>query len=193
MEKKEVFKKELEYIKNKEYQQSAINLLEKVPDYFFEIPASSTGKYHPKYALNEGGLVRHTKAAITIANSLLQIESIAGKYASKEKDLLLIALMLHDTIKSGNPKETYTRFDHPLLAAQFIKDNQSITTFTDEEIDFLSKIISSHMGQWNTSDYSDVVLPKPSTKYESFVHMCDYLASRKFLEVPFDKNNIIIE
>jgi hypothetical protein len=43
------------------------------------------------------------------------------------------------------------------------------------------------MGQWNY-DYKSkkAVLPKPKTGKQFFVHMCDYLASRKFLEVNFD-------
>ena len=32
---------------------------------------------------------------------------------------------------------------------------------------------------------------KPKTKYQNFVHMCDFLASRKCLLVPFDKNDDI--
>ena len=35
------------------------------------------------------------------------------------------------------------------------------------------------------------VLEKPKTKYQNFVHMCDYLASKKFLNVVFDKDNNI--
>ena len=35
------------------------------------------------------------------------------------------------------------------------------------------------------------VLPKPRTAEQRFVHMCDFLASRKFVDVKFDDNNII--
>lgn len=41
--------------------------LEYAPEYFWRIPASSTGNHHPHFALGEGGLVRHTKAAVWIA------------------------------------------------------------------------------------------------------------------------------
>ena len=45
------------------------------------------------------------------------------------------------------------------------------------------------MGSW-TKDYNGVeVLEKPKTKYQNFVHMCDYLASRKCLLVPFNEND----
>lgn len=193
MTKKEVFKTEINYLKNPKYQENVQTLIELVPDYFFIIPAASTGKYHPQFAQGEAGLVRHTKAALKIAKDILSLEYMNNIFTNDEKDLLLIAIMFHDTHKLGVPKEKYTRFDHPLLAASFIKDNQDKTTFTDKEINIITKTISSHMGQWNTNSYSNITLPKPNDKYEFFVHMCDFLSSKKYLDVKFDKYNNIIE
>ena len=47
--------------------------------------------------------------------------------------------------------------------------------------------INSHMGKWNT-DYRTkaIVLPTPKSKVDRFVHLADYLASRKCLEFNFD-------
>ena len=45
--------------------------IEELPDYFFRVPASSTGKYHPRISLGEGGLLRHTQMAVQIAADLL--------------------------------------------------------------------------------------------------------------------------
>ena len=193
MTKKEVFKTEINYLKNPKYQENIQTLIELVPDYFFIIPAASTGKYHPQFAQGEAGLVRHTKAALKIAKDILSLEYMNNIFTNDEKDLLLIAILFHDTHKLGVPKEKYTRFDHPLLAASFIKDNQDETTFTDKEINIITKTISSHMGQWNTNSYSNITLPKPNDKYEFFVHMCDFLSSKKYLDVKFDKYNNIIE
>lgn len=193
MTKKEVFSKELEYIKNSNFKKNAENLLELVPNYFFEVPAASTGKYHPEYAQGLGGLVRHTKVALAIGNDLLSLECTDKDFTSDEKDLMLIAILFHDTQKLGDPQEKYTRFDHPILAAQFIKDNQRKTSFKDSEIEIITKSISSHMGQWNTNQYSDIVLPKPSSKYECFVHKCDFLSSKKYLNVAFDQKGDIIK
>ena len=103
-----------------------------------------------------------------------------------------IAILFNDSHKSGKEKEKYTRFDHPILAADFIRENKDKTTFTEKEIEFIASTISSHMGQWNTNDYSNVVLPKPSNKYQNFVHQCDYLASKKYLNFEFDSNNNIV-
>ena len=188
--KKEVFKKELSYIKNSDYRNSAEILLELLPDYFFEVAASSTGKYHPKFALGEGGLVRHTKVAVKIADTLLN-SMIGDVFTAREKDLMIIGIIFHDGLKHGKVMDKYTKFDHPLIAANFIRENKDKTSFDDKDIEFIYHVISSHMGPYNTNPYSDVVLPLPRDKYQKFVHMCDLLASRKFLNVEFDGNEII--
>ena len=191
MNKKDSFKTEINYIRNPKYKNNAEILVELLPDYFFEVPASSTGKYHPLFSLGEGGLLRHTKAAVRIAFEFYKDESITDIFNQDEKDLMILALMLHDGLKSGLVKEEYTRFDHPLLMANFIKDNKDKLTLTDNEIEFLSNVISSHMGPWTKDYQGNEVLPKPVNKYQKFVHMCDYLASRKFLNVNFKDNEIV--
>lgn len=187
------FKKELEYINNTRYKKSAEVLVGLLPDYFFNVPASSTGKYHPSFSLGDGGLLRHTKAAVRIAKEMFNDESISGAYSKNENDLMIIALIMHDGLKSGLKKSEYTKFEHPILVCDYIKENKDKTEFTDKEIQFITHVISSHMGPWNTNGYSNVILPKPESKFQRFVHMCDYLASRKFLDVKFDKDNNIID
>ena len=55
---------ELNLIQNEQLKTLAQRLVLKLPDYFFTVAASSTGKYHPAYSLGTGGLLRHTKAAV---------------------------------------------------------------------------------------------------------------------------------
>lgn len=188
--KSDIFNKEIDYIKNDRYKEAVRVYLDLLPDYFYEIPASSTGKYHPSFALGEGGLVRHTKVAVRMANEIIGGKTIGDKFTSDEKDLVLIALMLHDGLKEGLVKEKYTRFDHPVLMADFVKEHKGKTNLTDDEANLISSMISSHMGEWNTNPYSDVVLPVPNNKYQKMVHMCDMLASRKFIDVKFNGNDI---
>ena len=191
MNKQEIFFDELNYIKDDSLRKSLGKLIELLPDYFFMEPASSTGKYHPKYALGEGGLLRHTKAATRIGYELLGDLSIGKKYASREKDLMLMALLLHDGFKKGLVEERYTRFDHPLIASKVIMDNYEKVGLSSEDATFISDAIKTHMGDYTTDYNGNEVLEKPQTKYQNFVHMCDYLASRKCLLVPFDSNNNI--
>lgn len=191
MNKKDVFKKELSYIKNEENRRNAEVLISLLPDYFYEIPASSTGKYHPSFSVGEGGLVRHTKAAVRIAYELLNNKTIGGIFSDHEKDLIIVSILVHDGLKEGNPKQKFTVFDHPVLAANFVKQNKSELSWSDEDIDMISSMIESHMGEWNTNQYSSVVLPLPRNRYQKFVHMCDFLSSRKFLDVKFENNEIV--
>lgn len=187
--KREVFKTELSYIVDEDIRESLAILIDKIPDYFFTIAASSTGKYHPAYALGDGGLVRHTKAAVRMAYELFGIY----KFPQREKDLIIMALILHDSVKKGEEESKYTLFDHPMMAALFIEKYKDELKLSKEDITFVGECISSHMGRFNTSDYSDVILPLPKTPQQKFVHMCDYLASRKVININFDENNNIVE
>ena len=191
MNKEEIFLDELELIKDDSLSESLLKIINSLPDYWFHEAASSTGKYHPSYALGDAGLLRHSKAAMRIGYELLNDPCIGDKYTNHEKDLMLMGLLLHDGLKSGIEKEKYTRFDHPILMADFLMDNEEVLGLEMEEIEFVCDVIRTHMGPW-TTDYNGVeVLEKPTTKYQNFVHMCDYLASRKALLVPFDENNNI--
>ncbi|MEG0826653.1 MAG: hypothetical protein RR404_04215 [Bacilli bacterium] len=186
-----VFENEYKYIENKEYLHNLKILIELLPEYFFKVPASSTGKYHPSFSLNEGGLVRHTKAAVKIAYDLLNDDVIGNIFNQSEKDLMIISLILHDGLKHGLIESKYTVFEHPLLVSEFIKNNKEKLTLNDNDLEFITTTISSHMGPWNTNEYSDVILPLPKNKYQKFVHMCDYLSSRKYLDIKFMDNEIL--
>jgi hypothetical protein len=185
-----IFNDELNLIKNERLKESCIELLKILPEYFYNVEASSSGKYHPAFALGEGGLVRHTKVAVKIADEIIKTESVGNVFTQDEKDMILISLMLHDGLKKGIVEEKYTRFDHPILMGDFVLENIDKTKLTKLEATMISDNIKSHMGEWNTNPYSQVVLPKPKNKYQKMVHMCDLLASRKFINVNFNNNRI---
>ena len=191
MNREEIFLDELEYIKDEELGEALLNIINLLPEYWLEEPASSTGKYHPEYALGDGGLLRHSKAAMRIGFELLNDPCIGDKYTDREKDLMLIALLIHDGIKLGIPQGKYTRFDHPILMGDFVIEKHEEVGLSKEDATFLNDVIKTHMGPWTTDYNGNEVLEKPKTKYQNFVHMCDFLASRKCLLVPFDENNNI--
>ena len=181
----------IEEVKNERLRRSCVEMLKLLPDYFYKVEASSSGKYHPAFALGEGGLVRHTKVAAQMANEIISTESVGNVFTSDEKDLIIISLLLHDGLKKGLVEERYTRFDHPILMGDYVLENIDKTEFTNAEAKMVSDNIKSHMGEWNTNQYSTVILPKPKNKYQKMVHMCDLLASRKFIDVHFENNNIV--
>ena len=191
MKKYEVFKKEISYIKSPSKRKDLKILINLLPDYFFEIPASSTGKYHPSFALGDGGLVRHTKVAVRIAHELLENNTVGMKFTDDDKDLIIMALTLHDGLKSGLEHSKYTKFDHPLLVSKLIMENKDKISLEIDDIRKMCSMIESHMGEWTYDNYQKKeVLPKPRTAEQRFVHMCDFLASRKFLDIKFNDNKI---
>lgn len=196
MNKKEkvmTFQNELKWIKNKDIRKFAIEMISELPDYFFTVPASSTGKYHPSYSLGNGGLVRHTKGAVLIAKTLLDLEQYQSEYSEEERDIMLTALLLHDGVKHGLNGNKYTVSTHPTEMVDFINDfiiKKDLNPWDDmiTTTKMICDCIATHMGEW-TKDYKtgEEVLDKPETNMQKFVHMCDFLASRKFLEVNFEK------
>ena len=187
MKKVEHFKDELEYIKDPKIREFAEKAIEDLPDYFFKIPSSSTGRYHPAYALGEGGLLRHTRAAIRIAIELFRMEMF-NYFGDEGKDLIIASLLVHDGRKSGNIQGKYTVTEHPLLQTFAMKQNKNLLgILSEKQVDIIYDNINSHMGAWN-SDYKTKkeVLPRPTNKMQSFVHLVDYLSSRRCLEMNFD-------
>lgn len=192
--KRNAFAKEIGYIKDSNLKEDANVLVGLLPDYFFEVDASSTGKYHPKYAAGSMGLARHVKAAVKMAVELLDNPIIGKPYSERDRDLIIIALLIHDGLKYGKVKtDKYTKFDHPILISDYVKENKDKLKMNEEDILKVCAMVESHMGPWNVSNYSDVVLPVPKAPMEKFVHMCDYLASRRFINLDFDDDNNVID
>ena len=192
---KSIFAPELSSIHSPAVKYIMERMLDAAPKYFWQIPASSTGKYHPEYSLGKGGLVRHEKGAIKIGRELLGHPSLF-KFTQFEKDCAICALAIHDITKSGMTDELkgeYTAHEHPLLVRKLAESiGLDIECHSPEAMDGLAEAydiimstVASHMGPWTSNNRSAVVLPEPQTELERFVHLCDYLGSRKFLEVKF--------
>jgi len=188
MNKIKYFSNEIEYVKNESKKRDLEYLINLLPDYFFTIPASSSGKYHPKFASTVSGLVKHTKVAVRIAYDLFET---VNNFSDEDKDLIIMALVMHDGLKKGILEEKYTRFDHPLLVSKLIMENAKNLEMDIDDVRKMCMMIESHMGKWNTNKYSKVELPIPVNELQRFVHRCDYLASRNYLNVRFLKLDII--
>lgn len=186
---KEIFDCILETFENEDIKQFAKNVIDAAPPYFFLVPASSSLRYHPQYACETPlGLAKHTVALVKLLNHMFGVESIAQNFTSRERDLLRVSGIAHDMMKSGTQEEyehnKYTKFDHPLRAAEMIKHIDGIP---EVERNFCAHVIESHMGAFNTDKrHPDVILPKPTDKYQIILHLADYLASRKDIEIKFD-------
>lgn len=175
------FKEELSFIQNDKLRMVVREYLDtKVKEYFWEIPASTTGKFHPDIDLGRGGLVRHTKMCVRVCIELLGLRM----WQSIDNDSAVAALIIHDTQKLGDCSTQYTAHDHPIQAATAFKifaQNYPEYPELKETVEKIFDLVSSHMGQWNTNKYSSVILPLPQTAEQKFVHLVDFIASRKFI------------
>lgn len=115
----------LNTFENDDIKEFAIVLLNNLPEYIWSVPASSTGKYHPQYSLNIGGLMRHQIAVVRFLNFFFELEQYNKIIPSRERDLLRVAGLVHDGRKSGSQSDyersKYTKFDHPLQMATVIR------------------------------------------------------------------------
>lgn len=176
--KSEIFKNEIELIQNEDYKMFVKMVLDtKVPLYFWEIGASSSGKYHPKFSQGEGGLVRHTKAVVKFCHEFMNLNSY-GYMCDEFKDYAIMACIFHDCAKYGMVefnKSTYK--EHGKNASYLVKKAWE-SYFGTPASEFLLNAIRCHMGQWSEKE------DRPFTQLDRLVHMADYVASRNFIDIP---------
>lgn len=187
-EKIALFEKEISYmeIENiKDFFKKAITL---VPDYFFEVPASSSGKFHSSLECGFGGLVYHTRSVAKVANYLVNLQQYKSKLNEVEKDCVICAALLHDCLKHGEENKTgFSVHQHPVLAADFVKtDNRLDNIVSDEIRTIIGAAVASHSGEWTTSKRSKIILPSPQTLVQELVHLSDYIASRGDIHILFE-------
>lgn len=180
-----LFQRELSYILDSNVRQFAKLLLEHADEYFFEVPASSSGKYHPDFARGKGGLVRHTKAVAYFTHEYTRASIQLNKINAYEADLLVVAAIAHDIKKQGDGTGKHTVNEHPLLAAKYIEDiweKYGQELLNEESVAYICDVVKSHMGPWSS--------PVPYSHQALIVFFADYTASRKeILGLDFIDNN----
>lgn len=174
---KEVFS----LIQNQAKKAFLADALQGSPAYFWAAPASSSGKYHPSFTKGKGGLFRHTLAAVKIA---IELFDAYPDLTNKDQDNIVIALMLHDTLKKGYPEEKHTVAGHETLPREYYAECAK-RNISNEEYDEIMNLVETHMGIWNQNE----VPPQPKIGYRispaEIVHLADYLSSRKAMEYIF--------
>lgn len=180
----ENFAQELSLIVNDSIRKFTFKMLEMSPSYFWTKPSSSTGKYHPEQCQGIGGLVRHTKSVVYLANELCNTENLEGD----ERDAVLSACLLHDLCKYGLPEGKHTTPNHDYVGAFFLK--AQATKLGLDETPMLKEILGGvawHYGIWSKRFNGQAVKSYPAdyTRVERLVHTADFVASRKELKFGF--------
>ena len=151
---------------------------ETVPEYFWDVPASTSGKYHPSQAVTAHGLIKHTLMAFYNLLDIMKLEYAHKSWGigERERSELLAAILVHDTFKCGKPVEGQD------MAKHTIKNHEMIPLeFIPQEFPIIYSGVATHMGEWGAV--------KPECNLQFIVHLADYLASRKrFKKVAIRKN-----
>ena len=189
-EKIKSFEKELSYIKDDNLREFVENILDGTGDWFYHDPASTSGKYHPKFALGDGGLLRHTRAVVYWVQELSRTELFSVN--ERQVELLTAAAILHD-IRKHTATGNYIA-NHARASSNMIVETQHKHTdlLSEEDAKYIAEAVSTHMGVWGVKDGER----KPMSDSEKLLHLADYCASRKEIDMDFPEPigvNIVVE
>jgi len=188
-----IFAYELSLIHDSNIKQFVIDCFDKLcPDYFWTVPCSTTGKYHPQVSLGVGGLVRHTKLAIWWGIELLHALSTSPELKDippvQLYDEVIATLLLHDIIKNGKglnakgyPLDRDVTGTHGVTLAKKIVPLAMTLVVKSTDIGTTDRILAGialHMGIWTTVSYTTVCITKLKA-FAQLIHLADYCASRK--------------
>jgi len=184
-----IFNFELQFIKEPTVRKLTEDILKyRVPDYIMNLPASSSLKYHP---LDKNGnpetVVNHCKAVTRMLLILINHPMISRRFTDHEKDVLIACAILHDCVKYGIPPDVkeYTVHTHPVLFSLLypynIKDCQEYIIFSQ-----MADTISAHHGPWRSSEKDNYLLPEVNNDMKYYLHMADFLASRRMIMMDLD-------
>lgn len=135
------------------------------PDYFWELPTTSTGKYHPRDERGEYGNWLHTKRVFMQYQSLARVDVEMGLLTEYEYDCGKSAALLHDMMKYGWPSHgnQHTQDDHDVIAADVAKHIGDLPSDV-----YLP--IHAHMAKWGEGK-------EPETRNEWLLHRADKAVS----------------
>jgi hypothetical protein len=189
------FSIELDRIKNPELKTLTKKILLDCSDYNVDMPASSTGKYHPSFDLGSGGLIRHTKL---VCRNIETIMKMWIQYDNTDWDIPYIAAILHDMCKYTEKGQEHSHQDHALLMAEKIrsfKPTEQGEWFLDykelaSSLERIAQNVSTHMSRWNTDKNGNKIGELPSNMENALLAIADMISAQKWFMAEFEGNNI---
>lgn len=173
-----------------------LDMAEHIPDYFFTMPSSTSGKYHNATQCKTFGQLYHVFMFDAIVNHRLRLKGNQEKYDDPmARDCMRVTAGLHDAIKCGLNGSKYTVPDHPVLAAEWVRNTKVDHDIPDKYKEMIAGMCEAHSGQWNTNRKKEVIMPEPRNDMEFFIHECDILSSRNDIDmiIPTELTEILSE
>lgn len=144
---------------------------------FYTAPSSKSGMFHPADEINEGGLALHTARVVQMGEYLGDFFDLNDR----EKDTLRAGLILHDSVKGGEPWKGYAN-EHGELAGKLIMGLDG----PEDVKKTAAQIASNHMAVWRQTPNGEPNPAVPDNKMDMITSLADYLAARDniYLDVP---------
>jgi hypothetical protein len=138
-----------------------------VPDYFWEVPATGSGRYHNPFSRRKHGLWIHVKQVFAAYERMVRSYIEQGLITEGEADMGRAAVLLHDMLKYGHKYQDGdgTVSNHDKLAGHWLDHNSDVPYNA-------VRAVKTHNGPWYDG-------PKPEEPLEQLVHMADMMASTK--------------
>jgi hypothetical protein len=172
---------EVTHIESEEIRAQTLAVLRHTPDYFWTVPASTSGKYHNEFAREEHGLWIHTKMAAHVCEEMLPSWIGQGYITDDQADLVRQGVLLHDLFKQDlpenrdpeNPADCHTADDHDLIAAEWLAEHTDVS-------DVVVHAVAAHNGPdgWGDGPSPTDTDAPVAAEVAREVHTCDMMASR---------------
>lgn len=179
-----VFQPYLDKFETDEMKLYCTDMIKQMMDYIFDMPSSTTGKFHNRTQCQTHGQIYHVLMFAEILNYILDLKYFKGKFKSPvQRDAMRCSALFHDSWKCNNGDSKYTVFEHPLLAGQWVRETRVEHDIDDKIKEAIARMCERHSGEFSTSKRSKVVLPEPENDMEALIHVCDILSSRHNLDM----------
>lgn len=151
------------------YDKTVQTFLNGCPEYFWELPSSSTGKYHAVDERGEYGNWIHTKRVFTTYLSISRTFLEQHLITEFEREAGKSAALIHDMLKYGWPSENreHTASNHDIIGSDVARHIGELPRETWGSI-------HAHNGAWADGK-------NPETDWEQILHLADYVASKPVL------------
>jgi len=190
---REIFKNELSKIHDPTIKVFVIQVFELIcPDYFWEIAASTSGKYHPLISIGKQGLIRHVKLAAWWGELLcMDLEELITPQMGCE---IMATILIHDILKcgkvltpSGMPKHREIVRTHGVDLGKELRRNKrkliKASKISAVSFERIVKGVSGHMGKWTDERFSQHMPLEIKDSKEKIVaevvHLADFISAQK--------------
>lgn len=173
-----LFAAELDQIRDADIRATTEAILALAPAHYATVPSSSTGRYHPRDEIAEGGQVLHTRRVVRLARELGRKDSLP----LHDIDLLTAAAIVHDLAKFGwGEKPTrHSQKGHEYALRYNTQDDLS----EHPHYDAITCVAMLHSGQWGPRPF--VGTSEALIALGAILHTADYLASRNYVLVDLE-------